>query len=168
MADKETSAAFIEDVLNNATEMDGKYLTFWMDRQLYGIPISDVVQIVSYQRITPVPEFPPYAPGIINLRGSVIPIIDMCLRLGKPEIEFDEHACMIVTGMGGNLVGLLVGSIHEVTYIPDDVICEPPRGIHEVSSTYLTGIGKREHGAILLLDAAKIVGTDLAGLTHHV
>ncbi|MEG2429856.1 MAG: chemotaxis protein CheW, partial [Oscillospiraceae bacterium] len=76
------------ELINNIEtedDMKGKYLTFFTDEQLFGIPISDVVQIVAIQEITPIPEFPDYAKGIINLRGSIIAVIDMGLRLHKPE-----------------------------------------------------------------------------------
>lgn len=149
----------MQEVANN-TEMEGKYLTFWTDKQVFGVPIADVVQIISIQKITEVPEFPMYAKGIINLRGSIVPIIDVRLRLGKEEAPYDAHTCIIVTSIKGHLVGLIVDSVDEVTNIPDEEISQPPRVSRDLNSAYLTGIGKHERNVILLLDTQKILSLD--------
>lgn len=160
MAADENMQALMQETANNS-EMEGKYLTFWTDGQLFGVPIADVVQIISIQKITEVPEFPMYAKGIINLRGSIIPIIDVRLRLGKAEAPYDEHTCIIVTSINGHLVGLIVDSVNEVTDIPDEEISQPPRVSHDLNSAYLTGIGKHDRSVILLLDTQKILSLDM-------
>lgn len=142
------------------SEMKGKYLTFWTDGQLFAIPISDVVQIIQIQSITLVPEFPPYAKGIINLRGSVIPVIDVRLRFGKEEIPYDDHNCIIVTSIYNRLVGFIVEKIEEVTPIPNEEISPPPKMSHDFTTTFLTGIGKHETKVILLLDTQKILSLE--------
>jgi purine-binding chemotaxis protein CheW len=146
-----------QDSADNFDEMAGKYLTFWTDNQLFGIPISDVVQIVGVQKITPIPEFPDYAKGIIDLRGSIIPIIDVRLRLHKQEIPYNEHTCIIVTNIQKNLVGLIVDAVDEVTQIEDEKISEPPKIATDVTNSYLTGIAKLEEKVVLLLDSEKIL-----------
>lgn len=144
----------------DTSEMDGKYLTFWTDKQLFAVPIADVVQIVGVQTITAIPEFPSYAKGIINLRGSIIPIIDVRIRFGKPEIDYDEHTCIIVTSIEDKLIGFIVESVDEVTYIEDDEISEPPRVSGDFNNEYLVGVGKHEGKVILLLDTRKILTGD--------
>ncbi|MEG0650505.1 MAG: chemotaxis protein CheW, partial [Oscillospiraceae bacterium] len=111
----------------DTSEMDGKYLTFWTDKQLFGVPIAHVVQIVGMQNITEVPEFPYYAKGIINLRGSIIPLIDARLRLGKAEAEYNERTCVIVTSINEHFVGFIVDEVDAVVTIADDLIVPPPR-----------------------------------------
>lgn len=88
----------MHQIIGNISEMDRKYLTFWIDKQLFGIAIRDVVKIVGMQRITSIPEFPAYAKGIINLRGNIIPLIDARLRFGKPETNLVENL-MYAQGM---------------------------------------------------------------------
>ncbi len=146
-----------ETNVQNTTEMDGKYLTFWIDSQLFGIPIADVVQIVGIQKITSIPEFPDYAKGVINLRGSIIPIIDVRLRLHKQEIPYDEHTCIIVTNINEFHVGFIVDSVDEVTRIDEKDISQPPKISKDYTNSYLTGIGKLENKVVLLLDTAKIL-----------
>lgn len=137
-------------------EMDGKYLTYWTDSQLFGIPIADVVQIVGMQDITPVPEYPLYAKGIINLRGAIIPVIDMRLRLGRMEAEYNERTCIIVTNIGGREIGLIVDEVDEVTAIEDENISQPPAMGSGSTDDYLTGIAKHENRVILLMDTNRI------------
>ncbi|MEG0614777.1 MAG: chemotaxis protein CheW [Oscillospiraceae bacterium] len=137
--------------------LKGKYLTFWINSQLFGVPIGDVVQIVGMQQITEIPEFPSYAKGVINLRGSIIPVIDVRLRFKKEEIPYTERTCNIVTNINGHYMGLIVDAVEEVTTIDDENICPPPRMQGDHVNEYLTGIGKQADLVILLLDTAKII-----------
>jgi purine-binding chemotaxis protein CheW len=139
------------------SEMCGKYLTFWTDNQLFGVPISDVVQIIGIQEITPIPEFPDYAKGVIDLRGSIIPVIDVRIRFGKEEAEYDERTCIIVTNIENSYIGFIVDSVDEVTDIDDDAISAPPKVSRDSTNAYLTGIGKVENRVVLLLDTEKIL-----------
>jgi purine-binding chemotaxis protein CheW len=138
-------------------EMKGKYLTFWTDNQLFGVPISDVVQIIGIQEITPVPDSPLYAKGVINLRGSIIPVIDVRLRFKKAEEKYNERTCIIVTKIDESYIGFIVDSVDEVTTISDEDISSPPKVSNDHTNAYLTGIGKVENKVVLLLDTSKIL-----------
>jgi len=139
-------------------EMNGRYLTFWTDDQLFGIPIENVVQIVNVQKITELPQFPKYAKGIINLRGSIIAVIDMRLRLGKQEIPYNERTCIIVTKIQKDLIGLIVDAVDEVTKIDPENITAPPKiSESDATNAYLTGIAKSDDKVVLLLDSEKIM-----------
>lgn len=140
----------------DTSEMDGKYLTFWTDHQLFGVPIAHVVQIVGMQKITQIPEFPSYAKGIINLRGSIIPLIDMRLRLSKPEIEYNERTCVIVTTIEERNIGFIVDEVDAVVAIGDEMISPPPK-LSGGGSNYITGVGQLEARVVLLMDTRKIV-----------
>lgn len=134
-----------------------KYLTFYTDNQLYGIPISDVVQIVGMQEITQVPEFPSYAKGIINLRGIIIPIIDVRLRLKKEEIGYNERTCIIVTNIKGSHLGFIVDSVNEVTNVYKENISSPPQMGTDYVNTYITGIAKLNEKIVLIIDLKKVL-----------
>lgn len=149
-------AMTVEQTDNN--EMKGKYLTFWTDGQVFGVPISDVVQIIGVQSITPVPEFPSYAKGVIDLRSSIIPIIDIRLRMGKEEKPYDERTCIIVISINENLTGIVVDAVEEVTDIGEDSISAPPRMSESDSSEYIEGIAKIEKLVVLLLSTSKLLG----------
>ncbi len=134
-----------------------KFLTFWTDRELFGIPIADVVQIIGMQEITPLPDFPDYVKGVINLRGNIIPVIDMRIRLKKPEAEYTENTCIIVTGIRDALVGFIVDTVDEVTDIGAEAMTPAPKVSPSVTNRYLTGIGRLGDRVILLLDVSKIL-----------
>ncbi|HEX3037871.1 MAG TPA: chemotaxis protein CheW [Oscillospiraceae bacterium] len=142
-------------------ETDGKYLSFWTDSQLFGIPIADVVQIVGIQKITQVPEYPTYAKGIINMRGNIIPVIDIRLRLHKQEIPYNERTCIIVINIMQKLIGLIVDSVEEVAKFSDEDISQPPKVAKSNTDSFLTGIAKSQNIAVLLLDPEKILTNEL-------
>lgn len=148
--------------LAQTEETKGKYLTFLTDAQLFGVPIADVVQIVGMQMITEIPDYPAYAKGVINLRGSIIPVIDVRSRLGKPEMEYTDRTCIIVSNIGDQYFGFIVEEVNEVTDIPDIQISPPPQMGSEITNFYLTGIARLEDGdsgkIVLLIDTAKILG----------
>ncbi len=157
-------------------DLETRYLTFWTDRRLFGLPIGQVVQIVGLQAITELPEHPAYVKGIISLRGQIIPVIDMRLRFSLPEAPYNDRTCIIITHVGGNDFGLIVDEVDEVTDIPPTQIAPPPKLNGEKENDYLTGIAqlKADHTqrerVALLLQTARILGdevlTDLALATQ--
>lgn len=139
-------------------ELESKYLTFFTDGQLFGIPIAEVVQIIGMQKITEIPEFPSYAKGIINLRGDIIPIIDVRIRLCKEVMEYNDRTCIIVTDIKGSSFGFVVDQVDEVTEILDDVITDPPKMGNDSSTRYLTGVAKLKDKIVLIMDIRKLLG----------
>lgn len=154
-------------------EMEEKYLTFWTANQLFAIPISEVEQIVGLQEITEIPEYPFYAKGIINLRGSVIPVIDIRLRLGKPEIEYGDRTCIIIIEICSRNFGFIVDQVSEVTTIPDDKISQPPDMNQDTLNQFVkgiaqTGIAEDSRKMALVLSTAKLLGTEEIELLANV
>lgn len=147
---------------SRAGDTKGKYLTFLTDGQLFGVPISDVVQIVGMQRITEIPDYPPYAKGVINLRGAIIPVIDVRLRLGKQQAEYSDRTCVIVSGIQDRFFGFIVDGVDEVTDVQEDRVSQPPAIGGDETSRYLTGVARlgseRSEKIVLLIDTAKILG----------
>lgn len=143
-----------------------RYLTFLTDHQLFGLPITQVVQITQMQEIIPLPEQSQYVKGIINLRGQIVPVIDVRLRFGKETAAPTERTCIIIAHVQGSDFGLIVDEVDEVVDIEAGQISTPPK-IGADSNTvndYLTGIaqlkmstGQKERVA-LLLHAGKILG----------
>lgn len=141
----------------NITDMEGKFLTFKTETQLFAIAIADVVQIVGMQTITEMPDSPHYVKGIINLRGSIISVIDFRLKLGKPEKEYNERTCIIVTNIDSKEIGLVVDEVDSVINIEDENISEPPDKSATTRDSYITGIAQTDKGIVLVMDAAKIL-----------
>lgn len=140
-----------------------KWLTFWLQGQMFGVSIAHVEQIISMQsNITAVPEYPSYAKGVINLRGSIIPVVDLRVRLGKPETAYTDRTCIIVTSVGDEQIGLIVDEVDAVIGIPSEVVSPPPKMGEDGVNRYLTGIARvtGEDGkeqVVLCLDATKVL-----------
>ena len=140
-----------------------KWLTFRLDGQLYGVSIIHAEQIISMMPVTVIPEYPAHAKGVIDLRGTIIPVIDLRLRFGKPEAAYTEHTCIITCRVEEDLVGFIVDAVDAVIDIDADAVSPPPRVSEDPAARYLIGIArvKAEHGAkdkiVLCLDATKIL-----------
>ena len=142
--------------------LKGRFLTFLISKEVYGIEIRFVTEIVSMQAITEMPEMPHYIKGIINLRGIIIPVMDVRLRFGKEPRDYDDRTCVIVIDFNGVSIGLIVDSVSEVLTIPEQDIAQLP-GIHMgQSNRFVKSIGKVNANVILLIDCQKLLtGEDL-------
>lgn len=134
----------------------GRYLSFHVDKEVYALEIRYVTEIVGIQPITVVPESPDYVRGIINLRGSIIPVIDVRLKFRKAAIDYTDRTCIIVIDIAGSAVGLIVDQVAEVVDIPDEDIAPPPGVRTGMQARYISGIGKVEGDVKLLLDCQKL------------
>ncbi|MDR0434862.1 MAG: chemotaxis protein CheW [Gracilibacteraceae bacterium] len=137
-----------------------QYLTFAVSEQFFGISISDVVEIISLCPIAQVPQFSGYAKGIINLRGRIIPVVDVRLRFHLPEKEYDGRTCIIITNINELDIGFIVDEVREVMDIdPADV--EPaPKLTASYAHRFITGVGKRSDKMILLLDSQRLLNEE--------
>lgn len=138
----------------------GKFLTFPLGNEVFGIEIKFVTEIIGIQSITYVPEVPVYVKGIINLRGKIIPVIDVRLKFKKPTVEYDDRTCIIVIDIKDISIGLIVDCVSEVIDIGDDNIVPPPSYKTGFQNKYIKGIGKVGSDIKLLLDCEKIISDD--------
>jgi purine-binding chemotaxis protein CheW len=161
MADNRKNEAqdelLVDDEDNEDTQAN-KYLFFRIGKESYGIAIRHVIEIIELQPISAVPDMPAYVKGVINLRGKVIPIIDLRLRFDMEERAYDDRTCIIVTEVDQVLVGCLVDTVEEVMEIPEKNI-EPPPKFKSVSgeAQYISGMGKAGGAIKILIDIEKIV-----------
>ena len=147
---------------NLAEELDlhedtqkGKFLTFLLGDEVYGIEIAIVIEIIGLQPITEMPEMPPYVKGIINLRGKIIPVVDMRLKFKKDFRDYNSRTCIVVVNIKDILIGLIVDSVVEVVFIPEENIVSPPN-VNVISNKYVKSIGKVGDKVKLLLDCEKV------------
>jgi purine-binding chemotaxis protein CheW len=151
------SKSEVQDRLEQGEDTQkGKYLTFTMEKETYGIEIRFVTEIIGIQPITAVPELPEYIRGIINLRGKIIPVMDVGLRFKKPFRLYNDRTCIIVIDINEISIGLIVDSVSEVLVIRDEDIVEPP-DISNGGHKYIKGIGKVGSDIKLLLDCEKML-----------
>ena len=150
----------LDDMLDDDDEdtQANKYLCFRIDTESYGIEIRHVIEIVEVQRISEVPDLPPYVKGVINLRGKVIPVVDLRLRFGMSERVYDDRTCIVVSEIEGVTLGFLVDTVEEVLEIPESQV-EPAPRFKSVSGQerYIAGMGKVGTAVKILLDVEKLV-----------
>lgn len=150
------TALFLEDDEGEDTQ-EGKFLTFVLGGEEYGIEIRHVTEIIGIQSITEVPDMPAHVKGVINLRGKVIPVMDVRLRFGMPERPYDDRTCIVVINIDGQAVGLVVDRVSEVLDIPKDDIEPPPAVKKGEESRFVQGMGKVGDEVKILLDARKLL-----------
>lgn len=134
-----------------------KYLKFKVDKQDFGVEIEKVVEIVGNQEIIFIPELPTYSKGIINLRGKIIPIIDMRLRLKKNDLIVANCMYIVVVEVKDLSVGFIVDKVDEIISLEESQISPPPRVTFEYSDYFVSGIGEIESKIITLLDLEKLL-----------
>ena len=140
---------------------EGKYLTFTLADEEYGIGILKIREIIGMIPITAVPQTPAYVRGVINLRGRVIPVMDLRLRFKMEEIEYSERTCIIVVEIEGQsgavMIGVVVDSVSEVLNIKGEDIEETPTFGTKLDTGYILGMAKMEGGVKILLDIDQVL-----------
>ncbi|MBW1722852.1 MAG: purine-binding chemotaxis protein CheW [Deltaproteobacteria bacterium] len=148
--------------INVMGQKEGKYLTFSLDGEEYGIGILKIKEIIGMMPITPVPRTPDFVKGVVNLRGKVIPVIDLRLRFGMEETEYTERTCIIVVEIeqesGQMVIGIVVDSVSEVLNIKEEDIEATPTFGTKLDTEYILGMAKMEGGVKILLNIEKTIG----------
>jgi len=141
---------------------EGKYLTFALGKEDYGLEILKVREIIGgLMSITAVPQVPAYVKGVINLRGKVIPVIDLRLKFKMPSIETTAETCIIIVNLNDVLIGIVIDKVIEVLDIKQQMIEPAPNFGANVHTDYILGIGKVNDSVKILLNIEKILGEDL-------
>ncbi len=154
-----------KDVMNQAVQAitikTGKYLTFMLEEETYGIGILKVKEIIGMMPITSVPRTPEFVKGVINLRGKVIPVIDLRLKFTMDSISYTDRTCIIVVEIdadsGTVLIGIVVDAVSEVLNIKEEEIEETPAFGAKLDTGYILGMAKMEGGVKILLDIDKVL-----------
>lgn len=148
----------------------GKYMTFKSGNEYFGLAIQYVNEIIQMQEITAIPETEDYIKGLINLRGKVVPVIDVRLRFKQEPQEYNDRTCIIVINVKSFVVGLIVEKIAEVVEINEDNILPPPKIGHsdKLQNKYVYGIGKVGNAVKLLLDPDKLLNDEDLSIVEQV
>ncbi len=151
---------------------DQKYLTFALGEESYGIPILKVKEIIGMMAITHVPKLQDFMKGVINLRGKIIPIIDLRLKFGLPDRPYDDRTCIIVveidTGNGLRTSGIVVDTVQEVIEIDENTIEPPPQYGTDIEQSFLKGLGKLKDRVVMILETEGILTTNELNLLNEV
>lgn len=147
----------------SAGSKEGKYLTFALANEEYGIGVMKVKEIIGLMPVTPIPRTPDFVLGVINLRGKVIPVIDLRLRFGMESVESTDRTCVIVVEISGPsgpvMVGIVVDSVSDVLNIKEeDIQAELAFGA-SLDTEYIFGMAKMENGVKILVDIDKVLNS---------
>lgn len=157
----------IDDLRDEDESIENMYLTFKLAQEEYGIGIMHVTEIVGLQNITEVPDMPEFVKGVVNLRGQVIPVIDVRLRFHMKPKDYDERTCIIVLSIRDVQIGLVVDTVNEVITIDKKYISPPPKVASANSAQYIKGLGKIDDEVKILLSGEKLLfEEEIAKLTN--
>ena len=140
-----------------ADRQGGKFLTLFLGDEEYGLEILKVQEIIGIMEITPIPNTPLFIRGVVNLRGKVIPVMDLRVKFGMEAIEETDETCIIVVLVEGIAMGLVVDRVSEVTDIQGEDVEDAPSFGTDVDTDYILGIAKSEDRVRMLLDIDKVL-----------
>jgi len=152
-----TNLADIKEDLDN---LEQQYLTFRLSDQDYGIPILEVQEIKGWTAVTPIPNSPHFIKGVLNLRGTIVPIIDLRLRFNLERKEYDQFTVIIVVNISGKLAGLVVDSVSDVVNASNEQHCEAPEFEGQLNRQFIDGLVQFDEKLLILLDISKLADVD--------
>lgn len=151
----------MDQAVKAMADKEGKYLTFSLAKEEYGIGILKIKEIIGMVPITTVPRTPDFVKGVINLRGKVIPVIDLRLRFGMASIDYTERTCIIVVEIEGTVgtvqIGIVVDAVSEVLNVNGEDIEETPTFGAKLNTDYILGMAKMDGGVKILLDIDRVL-----------
>ena len=154
-----------DNVASRASKADdvSQYLTFTLAQEEYGIDILKVQEIRGYSPVTPVPNVPPYVKGVMNLRGTIIPVVDLRVRFGMAQAEYNRFNVIIVVSVGTKVIGLVVDTVSDVLRIaPGDIQAPPEFG--DAATRAVNGIARSDEKVVLLLDIDRVLSIEAPAL----
>ena len=151
-----------------AREATREVLVFVLGEEEYGVDILKVQEIRGYEKVTPIPSSPAYLKGVVNLRGTIVPVIDLRVKFGMPEPRYDSFTVVIVLRIAGRVIGIVVDSVSDVVRLAASEVKEAPRLGALVDSSFLAGLATQDDRMILLLDIEKFLSSGEMNLINQV
>lgn len=137
--------------------ISGEYLTFTLGEEEFGVDILKVQEIRGYDTVTRIPDSPHFIKGVINLRGTIVPVIDMRLKLNLERADYSDLTVMIVLNLGERVVGMVVDGVSDVIALGSEQIRPPPEFDGQFDTQYITGIGALEQRMLILIDIDRLI-----------
>jgi purine-binding chemotaxis protein CheW len=147
-----------------STQLASQYLTFAVNNQDFGIEILRVQEIKNFSRVTPIPNMPACVKGLMNLRGTVVPIVDLRSKFSMPFAEYDQFTVIIVVNVGGRVMGLVVDAVSDVLDINQDAIENPPN-MGGADTSFIMGLAKSGDQIVTLLNIEQLLADQSASLS---
>ncbi|OHD98084.1 MAG: chemotaxis protein CheW [Sulfurimonas sp. RIFCSPHIGHO2_12_FULL_36_9] len=145
---------------NTSQSKKARYLTFFLGDEQYGIAIERVKEIIAMMKITAVPKTPQFMRGVINLRGSIIPVVDTRLRFAMPSREADMHTAIIIVEIDKINIGFIVDHVEEVASIDESNLSEPPKFGSYIDTDFISAVAQMGENVVMILDVLKLFEAD--------
>jgi purine-binding chemotaxis protein CheW len=159
----------MSDLQNGAKEIAGhEYLAFTLGSEEYGIDILKVQEIRGYEAVTRIANAPDFIKGVINLRGIIIPVVDMRIKFKLGEPVYDHFTVVIILNIGGRIVGMVVDSVSDVTTLTPDQVKPAPEMGTAFSTDYMIGLGTIDERMLILVDIDKLMSSAEMGLMEQI
>ena len=145
-----------------------EFLTFTLGGEEYGVDILKVQEIRSYERPTSIANAPPFLKGVVNLRGVVVPVVDMRIKFGMGDPDYNQFTVVIILNIAHRVVGMVVDGVSDVLQLPAEEIREVPQYGASLDAEYITGLGAVDNRMLILIDIEKLMLSDDMGLNNSV
>ena len=151
------SNSLIHEANENTAVQGGEFLTFTLGSEEYGIDILKVQEIRGYDAVTKIANTPAFIKGVINLRGTIVPIVDMRIRFKLGDVHYNEFTVVIILSLAGRVVGIVVDGVSDVTTLANDVIRQVPDLVSTIDTKYLVGLGALDDRMLILVDIERLM-----------
>lgn len=144
-----------------------RFLTFYLQEEIYGVNIFDVKEIIAMMKITVVPKTPKCIKGVMNLRGNIIPVVDMRIKFDMPEVEPQMYTAIVIITIEGKNIGFIVDKVEEVVNVDDDNISSPPAFGSSVDTCFIKSMAKQKNKVVMILDLVALFGEEELSLVQN-
>lgn len=158
-----TSASTLPGASSAHSAIGSELLTFTLGAEYYGVDILKVQEIRGYDTVTRIPGSPDFIKGVINLRGAIVPVIDLRIKFNLTKVDYNEFTVMIILNIARRIVGIVVDSVSDVTQLTPEQIKPTPEFGSALDTSYITGLGALDERMLILIDIEKLMSsTDMA------
>lgn len=144
-----------------------RFLTFYLQDEVYGVAISDVKEIIAMMKTTPVPKTPKFIKGVMNLRGNIIPVVDMRIKFDMPEVEPEMYTAIVIITIEGRNIGFIVDKVEEVVNVDDESMSPPPEFGSHVDTKFIRNMAKQKNKVVMILDLVSLFGEEELSLVQN-
>jgi len=152
--------ATVNEVGSATTTAAGEYLTFVLGEEEYGLDILKVQEIRGYDAVTPIANTPDFIKGVVNLRGKIVPIVDLRIKFDLGKVEYNEFTVVIILNLGERIVGIVVDGVSDVMALKDEQLRDVPSLVTNIDTKYIVGLATVEEQMLILVDIEKLMGSE--------
>ena len=149
------------------TRNTNRFLTFYLEEEVYGVHIADVKEIIAMMKTTPVPKTPKYIQGVMNLRGNIIPVVDMRLKFDMPSIPPQTYTAIVIIKLAEKLIGFIVDKVEEVINVDDEHISLPPEFGGHIDTRFIKNMAQHKQKVVMILDLIALFGEEELSMVQN-